>query len=103
MAQASVPKCATLSTLFHPKVLNLPYLPHRFEKAKLKCLTTISASFDPTITDLMGCLDLVKSSLSIPNGSLSIFSAAVQSITQDTLDLGRVIENDAPLTWNPPG
>ena len=51
----------------------------------------------------MGCLDLVKSSLSIPNGSLSIFFAAVQSITQDTSHLGRVIEkrcsSDLESSW----
>ena len=51
----------------------------------------------------MGCLDLVKSSLSIPDGSLSIFSAAVRSIAQDTSHLGKVIakqcSSDLESSW----
>ena len=96
-----LPRCATLSTLFHLKVLNLPYLPHCLEKAKLRCLTTMSASLDSNITELMNCRELVESGLSIPKPCISIFSAAVQSISQEVVKQDRVtyarLSHQAPL------
>ncbi len=36
----NVPRCATLVSLFHPEVTNLPYLSHTHEKAKLRLLVS---------------------------------------------------------------
>ena len=45
-----LPRSATLSLLFHSQVLNLPYLPHSIEKAKMKCPSIVSSSLDPAIS-----------------------------------------------------
>ena len=103
-----LPISATLSLLFHPQVLNLPYLPHSFEKAKLKCLSTISSSLDPTISELANCLDVVIKSMSIPDSCGSIFSKVVESIAKDTpnratiltANCERDLANSYSALWN---
>ena len=50
-------KLATLSSLFHPDVLNLPYLPHQLEKAKLCFLAAISMSQDQNINSLASLIN----------------------------------------------
>jgi hypothetical protein len=52
-----LPRCATLSSLFHPDVLNLPYLPHQLEKAKLRFLATISMSSNLNINSLASLIN----------------------------------------------
>lgn len=103
-----LPRCATLSLLYHPEVLNTLYLPHSFEKAKMKCLTTISSSLDPTISELSNFLDVVTKSLSIPDSCGSIFSKVVKTIAKDTPNLTkkltasckRELANSHSTHWN---
>ena len=47
-----LPRCVTISALFHPDVLNLPYLPHKLEKCKLRFLAPISLSIDHNVQSL---------------------------------------------------
>ena len=47
-----LPRCATLASLFHPQVLNLPYLPHQLEKAKLRFLASTTLSSDHNVQAL---------------------------------------------------
>ena len=43
--------CATPTAVFHPEVLNLPFLPHLREKAKLAFVSQIEASIGTHILD----------------------------------------------------
>ena len=52
----NVPRCATLASLFHPEVTNLPYLPHTHEKAKLRLLAQVYVSQDTRIQDLQSLI-----------------------------------------------
>ncbi len=52
----NVPRCATLVSLFHPEVTNLPYLPHTHEKAKLRLLAQVYVSQDTRIQDLQSLI-----------------------------------------------
>ena len=79
-----LPRSPTLSILFHPEVLNLPYLQHYVEKAKLNCLSTISSSVDPRISELSSCLDIVQRSMSIPDPCVSLFTQVVKSTSMET-------------------
>uniref|UniRef100_A0A1X7UX59 Reverse transcriptase domain-containing protein n=1 Tax=Amphimedon queenslandica TaxID=400682 RepID=A0A1X7UX59_AMPQE len=47
-----IPRCATLAVLFHPEILNIPYLPHLLEKSKLRFLSLPSLSHDHNIKSL---------------------------------------------------
>ena len=49
-----LPQCATLASLFRRDVLNLPYLPHQLEKAKLRLLASPLLSSDHNIHSLVG-------------------------------------------------
>ena len=48
----NVPRCATLASLFHLEVTNLPYLPRTHKKAKLRLLAQVYVSRDARIQDL---------------------------------------------------
>jgi len=69
-------RCATLSILFHPNVLNLPYLPHSQEKAKLNLLTTVTSSPDPKIKELLSSLLNMHHSLGVSPTCITVFQAA---------------------------
>ena len=47
-----IPRCATLAALFHPEILNIPYLPHLLEKSKFHFLFLPSLSQDHNIQSL---------------------------------------------------
>ena len=47
-----IPRCATLAALFHPEILNIPYLPHLLEKSKFRFLSLPSFSQDHNIRSL---------------------------------------------------
>ena len=47
-----IPRCATLVALFHPELLNIPYLPHLLEKSKFRFLSLPSFSQDHNIRSL---------------------------------------------------
>ena len=79
-----LPRSSTLSILYHPDVLKLPYIPHTLEKAKLKCLSTITSSLDPAVSELQNCADIVRNSLSVPNTCLEVFTSIVESVSKDT-------------------
>ena len=73
-----LPRCATISALFHPEVLNLPYLPHQLEKCKLRYLASVSLSADHSIQSLTV---LVKDPQfhqdeQLPSNSVTVFSSA---------------------------
>ena len=78
----SPPKCYTITPV-PSKVVKLPYIPQTLEKAKLKCLSTISSSVDPSISEFSNCLDIVQKSLSVPDSCMSIYSAVVESVSKD--------------------
>ena len=79
-----LPRCATLSILYHPEVLGIPFIQHSAEKAKLSCLTSISSSLDPLISELYSCVGTVKDSMAIPEKCASIFTSVVKSTSTDT-------------------
>lgn len=86
-----LPRCATLSILFNPDVLHLPYLPHLIEKAKLKCLTSITSSLDPLT-------DIVQQSLCIPHSCVSLFSAVVRSVQEESPTRSKTIKSKCEST-----
>lgn len=45
----NLPRCCTLATIFHPDVLNLPFLPQLGEQAKMSMITAIELSKDEHI------------------------------------------------------
>lgn len=47
-----IPRCATLAVLFHPEILNIPYLPHLLQKSKLRFLSLPSLSHDHNVKSL---------------------------------------------------
>ena len=63
--------------------MKAPHLAQVHEKAKLKSLISISASLDPKVSELVGCLDIVRSALSIPNCPFSVFTDVVKSTSTD--------------------
>ena len=72
-----LPRCATLATLFHPKLTNLPYLPHAHQKAKARFLAaSILSPTDFSLQEMKSLItssDLIKSH-SICNQSVSTIS-----------------------------
>ena len=77
----NLPRCCTLSAVFHPDVLNLPFLPQARESAKLSMIIAIEQSKDPLITE---CMSLLKnpdflSRNEIPQNSISLLEAARKS------------------------
>ena len=53
----NLPRCCTLETIFHPDVLNLPFLPQLEEQAKMSMITAIELSKDKHIQE---CLSLLS-------------------------------------------
>ena len=53
----NLPRCCTLATMFHPDVLNLPFLLQLREQAKMSMITAIELSKDKYIQE---CLPLLS-------------------------------------------
>ena len=82
----NLPRCATPAAIFHPEVLNLPFLPHLRERAKLAFVSQIEASKDPYIRQALDILNLpeYRNAQSIPPCVISTLQAAKQSISSIT-------------------
>ena len=80
-----LPKCCTLSSIFHPEVLNLPFLPHYQESAKLVSLvSSVETSKDPLVKE---CVALVfhpefVARNQFPSKCPSLLKMARESISQ---------------------
>ena len=48
----NLPRNCTPGTVFHPDILNLPFLPHLEESAKLSYILAVECSVDPIIVEL---------------------------------------------------
>ena len=82
----NLPRCCTLATAYHPEVLNLPFLPHCRQQAKLSMVGALEFSSDPTIKE---CLTLLKDPeflkwLDIPSDTRTILESAHESISSIT-------------------
>ena len=80
----NLPRYCTLATIFHPDVLNLPFLPHLRLQAKMSMITAIELSKDKHITE---CLSLLSdpsflSRNDIPRNACSVFEAAKKSLAE---------------------
>ena len=49
----NLPRCCTLATVYHPEVLDLPFLPHCRKQAKLSMVGALEFSSDPTIKECL--------------------------------------------------
>ena len=81
-----IPRCATLASLFHPKVINLPYLPHVQDKAKVRLLASVLTSHDNTLREmkaLITSLEFGKSQL-VLSRTQDVISVAAKSPNQYT-------------------
>ena len=52
----NLPKCCTLSSIFHSEVLNLPFLPHYQKSAKLSLVSSVETSKDPLVKECAALL-----------------------------------------------
>ena len=82
----NLPKCCTLASIFHPDVLNLPFLPHCQEAAKISLVTSVEASKDPLVRE---CTSLLLDSEFVSRNQLpeecpSMLLTARESISQVT-------------------
>ena len=74
----NLPRCCTLATIFHPDVLNLPFLPQLGEQAKMSMIMAIELSKEKHIQE---CLSLLSdpgflSRNEIPQNAQSVLNAA---------------------------
>ena len=78
---------ATLASLFHPDVLNLPYLPHQLEKAKLRLLASPFLSSDHNIQSLVRLIHDTKfiASEEIPLNSAELIQSLKPPLKKNTL------------------
>ena len=81
-----LPKCCTLSSIFHPEVVNLPFLPHYQESAKLSLVSSVETSKDPLVKE---CVALVfhpefVARNQFPSKCPSLLKMARESISQAT-------------------
>ena len=51
-----LPRCSTLAVLYHPEILDVPYLPHMAEKAKTSHLSIVLSSTDPLVQETISLL-----------------------------------------------
>ena len=77
----NLPRCCNLATIFHPDVLNLPFLPQLGEQAKMSMIAAIELSKDKHIQE---CLSLLSdpgllSRNEIPQNAQSLLNAAKMS------------------------
>ena len=91
----NLPRNCTPGTVFHPDVLNLPFLPHLKESAKLSYILAVERSVDPIIVELQHSLlsnvfqdapDVVFDALSAAKSSVSnIHSSTFKSKVRTSL------------------
>ena len=99
----SLPRCATLSSLFHPDVLNLPYIPHEHEKAKLRLLASASLSSDANINSLESLItspEFIESQL-IPSNSVQVLTShGPPTLKKELTKLYSVLKKTHSDSWN---
>ena len=82
----NLPKCSTLSSIFHPEVLNLPFLPHYQKSAKLSLVSSVETSEDPLVKECVALLFnpefIVRNQF--PSECPSLLQIARESISQVT-------------------
>ena len=100
----SLSRCATLSTLFHPEVLNLPFLPFQLEKAKIRLLATPFISSDQNIKDLANLMkdpQFSKNEEIPPLSSELIDTIAATSMKKSTVkSIYKVLRSRHVEMWN---
>ena len=70
----NLPRCLTQAAIYHPDVLQLPFLPQIREQAKLSMVTALEFSSDPFVKELL-CLLKDPSFLKRMNIPTSVYSA----------------------------
>ena len=75
----NLPRNCTPGTVFHPSVLDLPFLPHFEECAKLSYVLAIERSSDPLIVELRHSL-LTSDSQFVSDAVWDALSAAKASV-----------------------
>ena len=73
----------TPATVFHPDVLDLPFLPHFKESAKLSFILAVEHSIDPLITELRQSL-LTPDCQDVPVAVFDALSAAKAAVSNAT-------------------
>jgi len=91
--------------VFHPGVLDLPFLPHFKESAKLSYILAIERSSDPLIAELHNSL-LISDSYDVPMGICNALSAAKTSVSNiHSATFAKVARNNLKSShvgcWNP--
>ena len=76
----NVPHHCTPGTVFHPDVLDLPFLPHLKESAKLSYILAVEHSVDPIIVELRHSL-LSNDFQDVPDVVFDALSAAKSSVS----------------------
>ena len=82
----NLPKCSTLSSIFHPEVLNLPFLPHYQKSAKLSLVSSVETSEDPLVKECVALLfnpEFIARN-QFPSECPSLLQIARESISQVT-------------------
>jgi len=74
----NLPRNCTPGTVFHPDVLNLPFLPHLKESAKLSYILAVERSVDPLIVELRH--SVIANHPDIPSTIFDSLSAAKASV-----------------------
>ena len=82
----NLPRCATLASVFHPEVLNLPFLPQLRERAKLAFVSQVEATKDPLIKQALVVIQTpeYQQLQSIPIQCISVLEAAKRSVLLST-------------------
>ena len=78
----NLPRCATLASVFHPEVLNRPFLPQLRERAKLAFVSQVEATKDPLIKQALVVIQTpeYQQLQSIPTQCISVLEAAKRSV-----------------------
>ena len=92
----NLPRCCTLATVFHPDVLNLPFLPQLREQAKMSMITAIELSKDEHIKQ---CLSLLSdpgflSRNEISQNVKSALNAAKMSVSETSNALSARLKSE---------
>lgn len=98
-----LPRCATLASLFHPDALDLPYLPHQLEKAKLHLLASPLLLSDHNIQALVGLIHDTKfiESEGILLNSAKLIQSVKPPIKKNTLKhLYKALTTRHTAVWN---
>ena len=82
----NLPKCCTLASIFSAEVLNLPFLPHYQESAKLSLVSSVENSRDPMVKECVALLfnpEFIAQN-QFPSECPSLLQMARESISQLT-------------------